>query len=92
MARVCDICGKKPLMGKTIARRGIAKKSGGIGLKTTGISIRRFLPNLQRVRVLVHGGIRTLRVCVKCIKAGKVQKAARRASQTPAISSSSATS
>ncbi len=92
MARTCEICGKKPLMGKTIARRGIAKKAGGIGLKTTGISTRRFLPNLQRIKVLVHGGVRTVRVCVKCIKAGKVQKAPRRPSQTPAMTSSSATS
>lgn len=74
MARTCECCGKKPLSGKRIARRGIAKRSGGIGLKITGITIRRFLPNLQRVRALVDGGVRTLRVCVKCLKAGKVRK------------------
>jgi large subunit ribosomal protein L28 len=78
MARICAICDKKPVFGKTIARRGIAKKSGGIGLKITGITIHRFLPNLQRIRVLVNGGVQTLRVCVKCIKAGKIQKAPRR--------------
>lgn len=75
MARVCEICQKKPLAGNQIARRGIAKKSGGIGLKTTGITIRRFLPNLQKVRVLVNGGVRSIRVCTKCIKAGKIKKA-----------------
>ena len=75
MARICEICQKKPLMGKTIARRGISKKAGGIGLKTTGISIRRFLPNLQSVRALVNGGVRRIRICTKCLKAGKIQKA-----------------
>ena len=79
MARMCEICGKKPLAGKQIARRGIAKRSGGIGLKITGITIRRFQPNLQNVRALINGGVRTLRVCVKCLKAGKVRKAPQRA-------------
>ena len=78
MAKQCDICGKKPLSGKQIARRGIAKRSGGIGLKITGITIRRFHPNLQNVRAAVNGGVKTLRCCVKCIKAGKVQKAPKR--------------
>ena len=78
MARSCEICGKKPLSGKQIARRGIAKRSGGIGLKITGITIRRFHPNLQNVRAVVGGGVRVLRVCVKCLKAGKVRKAPKR--------------
>lgn len=62
-------------MGKRIARRGIAKKAGGIGLKTTGISTRRFLPNLQSVRAMIGGGVKRIRVCTKCLKAGKVIKA-----------------
>jgi large subunit ribosomal protein L28 len=79
MARVCEICQKKPLAGRRIARRGIAKRSGGIGLKITGVSIRRFLPNLQTVRAFVNGGVRRMSVCVKCLKAGKIQKAPKRA-------------
>lgn len=75
MARICEVCDKKPLTGKQIARRGISKKAGGIGLKTTGITTRRFLPNLQSVRALVNGGVRVLRVCTKCLKSGKVTKA-----------------
>lgn len=75
MARTCEICDKKPLAGKQIARRGISKKAGGIGLKITGITTRRFLPNLQTVRASINGGVKKIRVCVKCIKAGKVQKA-----------------
>ena len=75
MARICEICDKKPLTGKQVARRGISKKAGGIGLKTTGITTRRFLPNLQSIRASVNGGVRIVRVCTKCIKAGKVTKA-----------------
>ncbi|RKY39178.1 MAG: 50S ribosomal protein L28, partial [Candidatus Omnitrophota bacterium] len=44
MSRICEICGKKPIAGRKIARRGLAKKKGGIGKKITGITSRRFLP------------------------------------------------
>jgi large subunit ribosomal protein L28 len=72
---VCEICGKGGHAGNRIIRHGLSKKSGGIGLHTTGITRRRFLPNLQRLRVKVNGGTRTMRVCTGCIKAGKIQKA-----------------
>ncbi|MCX5716108.1 MAG: 50S ribosomal protein L28 [Candidatus Omnitrophica bacterium] len=75
MSKVCEICGKKPAAGKHITRRGLAKKKGGVGKKITGITIRRFLPNLQRVRAVVGGQIKRMRVCTKCLKAGKVTKA-----------------
>jgi len=74
MSRICAICGKKPITGNTIARRGLAKKKGGVGKKITGITKRRFLPNLQTVRTIQDGKIRRIRVCVSCIKAGKVIK------------------
>ncbi len=75
MSRVCDICGKGPVAGRTISRRGMAKKKGGVGKKVTGIAKRRFFPNLQRVRAILDGIRKTIRVCTKCLKAGKVQKA-----------------
>jgi len=53
----------------------LSKKSGGIGLHTTGITKRRFMPNIQRVRAKVDGRVKTLNVCTACIKAGKVLKA-----------------
>jgi large subunit ribosomal protein L28 len=34
-------------------------------------------PNLQRVRALVDGRVRNLDVCTRCLRGGKVQKAAR---------------
>lgn len=75
--RMCDICGKKPITGNSIARRGMAKKKGGVGKKITGITARRFFPNLQKVRVrLANGTVTRMKVCTSCIQAGKVKKVA----------------
>ena len=74
MSKICEICGKKPVAGRTIVRRGLAKKKGGVGQKITGITGRRFLPNLKNVRAIVKGVPTRLTVCVKCLKAGKVVK------------------
>jgi len=75
MSRICSICGKRPVAGRTIARRGLAKKKGGVGKKITGITKRRFLPNIQTVRAILNGTARRIKVCTSCIKAGKVKKA-----------------
>ena len=75
MSRICDVCGKGARTGNTIVRHGKAKRDGGIGLHTTGITPRRFLPNLQRIRVFENGGVTRRTVCTTCIKAGKVVKA-----------------
>lgn len=50
MSKVCSITGKKPKFGRSYSLRGIAKKKKGIGLKITGITNRRFLPNLKTKR------------------------------------------
>jgi len=75
MSRICEICGKRPIAGKDIARRGMAKRKGGAGRKITGTSHRRFLPNLKWVKAKVDGKIKRIRVCTECIKSGKVVKA-----------------
>ena len=75
MARVCEICGKGVRIGNSIVRHGLQKKKGGIGLHTTGVNKRRFLPNLQRIRVTENGGVVRRNVCTACIKAGKIVKA-----------------
>lgn len=51
------------------------KKKGGIGLNTTGVHRRRFLPNIQKIRVRENGGVSHRRICTTCIKSGKVAKA-----------------
>ncbi len=75
MGQQCQICGKKPALGNQVTHRGKAKYLGGVGTKITGISRRKFKPNLQRVRVtLPEGGNRTVRVCTQCIRSGVVTK------------------
>jgi len=74
MAKVCYVCGKGPGYGNTVTRRGLAKSKGGVGKRTTGITKRRFLPNLQPVRIQKDGEVKKVQVCVKCIKAGKIEK------------------
>jgi len=74
MPRVCAICGKGTSSGRSIARRGRAKHLGGVGRKTTGVTLRKFRPNLQKVKTLVNGTPKTLKVCTRCIKNGRVQK------------------
>ena len=78
MSRVCYFTGKKPKMGKRITRRGIAKRSGGIGLKTTGITTRRFTPNLQTVKIIENGTVKRVKVAANYITSGKVVKAPKR--------------
>ena len=76
MSRTCEICGKSARTGNKIVRRGMAKRKGGIGLHTTGITRRRFNPNLHRVRVAVAGGGNTRKVvCAACIKSDRIVKA-----------------
>ena len=76
MSRVCDVCGKGPMAGSTIVRHGLAKYKGGIGLHTTGITKRRFMPNLHSVRTKSsEGTVNRMKVCASCIKQGKVVKA-----------------
>ena len=63
MAFKCDVCGKGPLVGNQVSHANNKTK-------------KRSLPNLQRVRALVDGSHRHIRVCTRCLKAGKVTKAA----------------
>ncbi|MGD8366662.1 MAG: 50S ribosomal protein L28 [Desulfobacterales bacterium] len=63
MAKFCEICGKKPMVGSNISH-------------AHNVTKRRFNPNLQRVRALKDGRVRKMFVCTKCIKAGNVVKAA----------------
>jgi large subunit ribosomal protein L28 len=72
MGRACEICGKKVSMGNRIVRHGLAKAKGGIGLHTTGITRRRFLPNLQNVRVMEKGVRVRKTICTACIRSKKL--------------------
>ncbi|MEZ6104754.1 MAG: 50S ribosomal protein L28 [Pirellulaceae bacterium] len=59
MARECEVCGKKTQTGNSIETRGKAKYLGGVGTKVTGITRRKFKPNLQRIKITTpHGATR----------------------------------
>ena len=78
MARICELTAKGPIKGSIIWRSGKSKKSGGIGTHVTAITKRRFLPNLQRVKALINGEVRYIRVTANAIKQGLVVKAPKR--------------
>ena len=62
MARVCEICGKGPITGHNVSH-------------ANNKTPRRWYPNLPRVRAVVNGTVRRLRVCTQCIKSNRVAKA-----------------
>ena len=74
MTMKCAVTGQKPSGGNSYARRGKAKYLGGVGRKVTGISRRTFTPNLQRIQIVRKDGVQRARVCVQCIRSGKVQR------------------
>ncbi|MEI6055579.1 MAG: 50S ribosomal protein L28 [Lentisphaerota bacterium] len=75
MSTVCDVCGKKKVVGGSIIRKGLAKKKGGIGMHVVKSNKRIFKPNLQAAKALVDGNVKRIKVCTACIRSGKVEKA-----------------
>ncbi len=70
--------GKRTRMGNQVTTRGKAKHLGGVGTKTTGITARKFRPNIQKVRALIDGKIVRIKVSTKAIKSGLIVKPVRR--------------
>jgi large subunit ribosomal protein L28 len=62
MARECHVCGKKPTYGNNVSHANNKTR-------------RRWLPNLKRVRIETETGNQRVRVCTRCISAGKIRKA-----------------
>lgn len=57
----------------SIARRGLPKKKGGVGLKTTGHTKRKFKANIQKVRVLLPDGtVKRMKLATSVIKSGRI--------------------
>jgi large subunit ribosomal protein L28 len=61
MAKVCAICGKGSLYGNKVSHANNRTK-------------RRWEPNLQRIKILLDGSVKSVYVCSRCIKSGKIQK------------------
>ncbi|RMG90541.1 MAG: 50S ribosomal protein L28 [Zetaproteobacteria bacterium] len=62
MAKRCEICGKGPMSGNNVSH-------------AHNVTRRRFLPNLKQVRAIVDGRVSRIKVCTRCLRSGKVQKA-----------------
>lgn len=62
MANRCELCGKGPRAGNNVSHANNRTK-------------RVFKPNTHRVRAMINGAARRIRVCTSCLKAGKIQKA-----------------
>ena len=83
MSRVCHFTGKKTKSGHSIARRGKAKHLGGVGKKITGVTKRKFKPNIQRVKAVIDGKVCRVKVSAKAIRMGLIVKPPKR-NYTPA--------
>lgn len=78
MSRKCHFTGKQTRAGNSVARRGKAKYLGGVGKKTTGITKRKFKPNIQRVRAVIDGRVCRIKVSAKAIRMGLLVKPQKR--------------
>lgn len=75
MARRCEICGKGTVAGNSVPRKGLAKKKGGVGQHIGVKSKRVFKPNIVSVKTLINGTTpRTIKVCTRCLRSGRVEK------------------
>jgi len=61
MSKQCAICGKKPMTGHNVSH-------------AHNLTNRRWLPNLQKIRIEIDGKTRKAYVCAKCLKSGSVKK------------------
>ncbi len=61
MALACEICGKKPSYGNVISHAHNVRR-------------RRWNPNLRRVKAVIKGVRKKVRVCTSCIRSGRVTK------------------
>lgn len=63
MARACYMCNKTTTFGNNVSHANNRTR-------------RRWFPNLQRVHIVEENGTRKhVRVCTRCLSAGKVRKA-----------------
>ncbi|MBT5469075.1 MAG: 50S ribosomal protein L28 [Nitrospina sp.] len=62
MSQQCVVCDKKPQSGNNVSHANNKTR-------------RVWKPNLKKLRVVMKGSIKTVKVCTRCLKAGKVTKA-----------------
>ena len=62
MAKNCELCGKATVFGRNVSH-------------AHNVTSRTWEPNLQRVKALIDGSVRRVRVCTRCLRSGKIVKA-----------------
>ncbi len=62
MARKCAVCGKGVAVGIKLSHSHIRTK-------------RVWLPNLQRIKIIINGTPKKVQVCTSCIRSGRVKRA-----------------
>ncbi|NLW59082.1 MAG: 50S ribosomal protein L28 [Firmicutes bacterium] len=62
MAARCDICSKGQQTGNLVSHSNIKTK-------------RVWKPNIKRIKALINGTPKTIKVCTRCLRSGKVQRA-----------------
>ncbi|MCM2321894.1 MAG: 50S ribosomal protein L28 [Oligoflexia bacterium] len=65
MARFCEYCEKGPVTGHKVSHSNIKTRT-------------RWLPNLSRMKAVINGTTRTVRICSRCIRSGLVQRPVKR--------------
>jgi len=75
MSKICAFCGKTRAVGGSITRKGLAKKAGGIGMHVVKNVKRTFGVNIQSVKINDAGTVKTVNLCVRCIRTGNFDKA-----------------
>jgi large subunit ribosomal protein L28 len=62
MSRVCDVCGKGPSFGNNVSH-------------ANNKTARVWYPNVQKIKTIKSGTVRSVKVCTRCLRSGKVTKA-----------------
>ena len=61
MSRKCVVCNKGPMVGNTVSHAHNNNR-------------RRWLPNVQKIRIEWQGKVQSAYVCTSCIRTGKIRK------------------
>ena len=62
MSRICDVCGKGPSFGNNVSH-------------ANNKTARVWYPNLQKIKTINNGTVRSVKVCTRCLRSGKIRKA-----------------
>ncbi|HOV68969.1 MAG TPA: 50S ribosomal protein L28 [Clostridia bacterium] len=62
MAKVCDICSKGVMSGNNVSHSNRKTRTF-------------WAPNVQKVKIVENGTVKSVYVCTRCLRSGKVTRA-----------------